>query len=218
MEFKISYRIKVLAECVKECCVLADVGCDHGFVPYLLLRNGVCRKAILIDISFKSLNKARKLFLKSGLENHAEFRQGGGLTVLKTDEADFAVIAGLGGVEIIDILKADDKGVRRFLLQPMKNTRLLREFLVKNNFKLEKDFIIFEKNHFYDIIVTSKGSDILTEAELEFGKDNLKNKTKDFIKFLNYKKIQTEKILNKVNGKRKEELLNYLKLIESIMK
>lgn len=214
---EISYRIKKLIECVNECVSLADIGCDHGQIPYFLLKNKMCERAVLADVSEKSLSKAKKLFLKSGLIEKADFRIGDGLSVLKDGEVDVAVIAGLGGMEIINILSAGDKGIKRFLLQPMKNTYELRKFLIKNNLRLEKDFIIFDKNHFYDIIVTSKGSDTLTESELEFGRDNIKNKTEDFIKFLNYKKTQIEKILNKVESERKEELLKYLMLIDEVL-
>lgn len=214
MEIKVSYRIKKLIECAEKCDTVADIGCDHGYLPYFLLKNKVCNKAVLIDISTKSLNKAKKLFDKSGLIN-AEFRQGDGLNVLKNGEADLAVIAGIGGVETMEILRNGNKGIKRFLLQPMRNVFDLRKFLIANNYKIEKDFIIFDKKCFYDIIITSNGQDTLTEPELVFGRDNIKNKSDAFIKFLNYKKNQTERLLARLsNEKRKEELINYLSLID----
>lgn len=216
-ELKISYRINELIKCVKGVNTVADIGCDHGYIPYVLLKTKVCKKAVLIDVSIKSLNKAKKLFAKNGLSDFADFRNGSGLSVLKEDEADFAVIAGMGGAEIINILKDDNKGIKRFLLQPMRNVLELREFLIKNGFEIEKDFIIFDKKSFYDIITVSKGRDVLNELELNFGKDNLNNKSAAFIKFLNYKKNQSEKLLDGLNNeKRKEELKHYLSLIDRV--
>ena len=48
------------------CDVLADVGCDHGQIGLGFLKEGLCKKALMIDISEPSLNKARRLCREEG--------------------------------------------------------------------------------------------------------------------------------------------------------
>ena len=215
MKSKTSLRIKTLIEYVLPCDTVADVGCDHGYIPYYLLKNNICKHVILADISKKSLLKAKNLFDQNGLSNFADFRHGDGLSVFKSGEVDFCVIAGMGGIEIIKILQENDKGIKKFLLQPMKNSYELRHFLIKNGYKIQKDFIIFDKKNFYDIITIERGKDSLNELEFVFGKTNILNKSNDFIKYLKLKKLQTEKLLKSLKDKdRANELGHYLELIE----
>ena len=84
------------------CDVLADVGCDHGQIGLGFLKEGLCKKALMIDISEPSLNKARRLFREEGYEDQAHFLVGDGL--LPAGEAQGVVIAGMGGKLIVRLL------------------------------------------------------------------------------------------------------------------
>lgn len=136
---------------------LADIGCDHGKVCVESLFEGKVKRAIACDISQDSLDKARRLAKESGLEN-IECRQGDGLEPLKEDEVDCAVIAGMGGNEIMSILSKDLKGIKRFVLVAHRNTIELREFLSKRDLYIQKDYIVSENGKFYDIIVALAGT------------------------------------------------------------
>jgi len=212
-----SIRTKEIIKTVEKCDVLADVGCDHGIVSYYLLKNGVCKKAILTDISKKSLDKAKRLI---GGKFDAEFLLGDGLEVLNGLEIDVCLICGMGGMEIKDILSKNFAKIKKFILQPMTNITELRGFLVNNNFNIERDYLIFDKKRFYDIIVVTKGKCGLTEEQLYFGKDNLEKLAPEFIGYLKYKKAIAEKILNGASEKSDKfcEIKKYADLIDGILK
>lgn len=172
-------RIRELCALLPAGKTLADVGCDHGYLAEYALKEDVCDKVYITDISPKSLKKAEVLL--------AAFIEAGRCVPVCTDgmqglpPVEGAVIAGLGGEEIITILSRD--GIPpKFLLQPMKNAEKVRKFLVDSGCRIERDFT-FEDGKFYDVITgTNSGGDKYTEAELAFGRENLKKRPSAFLK------------------------------------
>lgn len=130
---RISRRLYKIAEKVSQGESAADIGTDHGYVPMLLVRNGVSTHVIMSDISDGSLAKAIETFELTGLNADPDcFRTGDGLETIKKGEVDDIIIAGLGGFTIIDILSADtdkSRSYRKLILQPRKHSGSLRHFL-----------------------------------------------------------------------------------------
>ena len=54
-------RIRTLCGELLPCDRFADVGCDHGYCTQFMLENGLCRFAVVSDISAGSLAKAERL-------------------------------------------------------------------------------------------------------------------------------------------------------------
>ena len=70
------------------------------------------------------------------------FRVGDGLDSINTREVDSVIIAGLGGITIIDILSRDiekSKSYKKFILQPRKFSGKLRAFLYENGFNIIRE-------------------------------------------------------------------------------
>ena len=61
-------RIQIICSYLKPCYTFADVACDHGYCAEYMLKNDLCRKAVISDVSAKSLEKAEKL-LSGYIEN-----------------------------------------------------------------------------------------------------------------------------------------------------
>lgn len=166
---KLSPRLAALAGLVPPCNYAADIGSDHGLLPAFLLENGICRGVAVTDLSAPSLEKAKDLFRRRGLS--ADFAAADGLKGLSRP-ADAIVIAGMGGQEIIRILKADPAPARSavLVLQPMKNARELRLFLTGNGFEITRERVAREGRRFYQMFVARAGEQTLSEAELWFGR------------------------------------------------
>ena len=82
---RLSRRIHALAGSVIKGHTAADIGTDHGYVPMLLIRDGVSPRVIMSDISEGSLAKARETFTQCGLMDKVsedDFRTGDGLDKL----------------------------------------------------------------------------------------------------------------------------------------
>ncbi|MDE5943128.1 MAG: class I SAM-dependent methyltransferase [Clostridia bacterium] len=175
-------RIEKLCSYLEKCTVFADVACDHGYCTKFMLNNGLCERAIVSDISEKSLSKAQAL-LAGYIENGAcSAVCCNGLEKVKG--ADSVLIAGIGGEEIIKILRSSEIP-QSFIFQPMKNSKDLREFLIDNGCSITLDDIFSDGKNYYFIIKGSRGGKTpkYSKAQLEYGADSLKNPV--FYDFLN---------------------------------
>lgn len=208
----LSNRLKAIINMVPKTNTIADIGCDHGKVAIALIKNLTAKYVICTDISGKSLNKARKLVKSSKLSQSISLREGNGLAVLNTGEAEAAVIAGMGAELIIDILDADKDMIPDTLVLSCNTASgLLRQWLSTNGYRIEDESLEFENQHFYPVILAVKGeSKKLTDLEIEFGPILLRKKPKT-LKYYIRKRIDNAKDIrariNKADTSRKEELL-----------
>ena len=194
--------------------IFADVGCDHGYVAKEMLKRGKCRFAVASDISAKCLDKAKRLLSE-------EIKDGKAICVVSDgfegiNGVDTALIAGMGGEEIISILKKAEELPENLVLQPMKNCDRVRKFAVSVGYRIEKDYVFASDGKFYDLIVLKRGEDFLTDEETEFGRTNLISPSEDFVKMLT---VEAGKLIayaerspedkKKVLLKKAERLLKY---------
>ena len=166
-------RIPQICARLSPCRVFADVGCDHGYCALYMLENNLCGRAVISDISSKSLNKAKLLLAEYIDEGRVEAVCCDGLSEVR--EADLVLIAGMGGEEIVKILK---QGYipQSFVFQPMRNADILRVFLIERGCAVDEDDM-FTDGKFYFIIRgrASGGTKGYTRAQLAFGRDSLSN-------------------------------------------
>ena len=133
---------------------VADIGTDHGHLPISLIRSGKCRRVIACDIREKPLENARKNIEKTATKG-IELRLGDGLSPLSPDDADYIVIAGMGGEVIAGILAAASwiKSEKyTLLLQPMTSADALRKYLSENLFKIESETAVKDAGKLYTVI------------------------------------------------------------------
>lgn len=211
---KVSNRLKTLIKHCEKADVWADIGCDHGYVTLALLKENKANMVYATDIHSESLEKTKILIKNHNLENKVKFCVGDGFLAINQEELaniTNCIIAGMGGQEIIKILKVYSP--ENLVLQPMKNTVELRKFLMQN-YDICKDFVFQEKNKFYNILICKKGNCTYTNNELLFGKTNLEEKTQDFKNYLMDLKSKNQLILDKHYNK---ETLNILQNIENVL-
>jgi tRNA (adenine22-N1)-methyltransferase len=150
------------------CHTLADIGCDHGKLAVSALLAGKAQKVIAVDISASSLQKCRRLGEQYQVSSSLDCRQGDGFLPLSEDEADLAVIAGMGGREIVRILGSKPFS-GRLLLVPHQDAEILRSFL-SGRYIVKKDFVVNVSGVYYFILCAQRGSGFVYEPqELYFG-------------------------------------------------
>ena len=160
------------------CRVFADIGCDHGYIAKAMISSGKCKNVIVSDISEKCLEKARQLLTR-------EIESGVATSVVSdgfdnVGECDCALIAGMGGEEIVCILDKCKNLPETLVLQPMKNSDKVRLCAVKLGYEVLKDFTFKSASKFYNLIILSRGLDSLTDEEIEFGRTNLRERPSAF--------------------------------------
>lgn len=209
-------RIQKLISCIPQVNTFADIGCDHGYCSKGVLEKGLAKKVYIADISKNCLEKAKKL-LKAYIDSGTVFSFAtDGLKGLPND-IDCALIAGMGGEEIIKILTSEKTLSRFLVLQPMKNVDKVREVVVSLGYKINQDEVFILDKKFYDILVLEKGKDCLTKEEIMFGRTNLKNKNLAFLERLKIQKNTLSTLLEKkLSEEDRENKQNLLKEIDKL--
>ena len=169
--------------------VLGDIGCDHGKLSISAIIKGKCKKVIAVDVSADSLQKTVNLAKEFGVEYSVDCRVSNGFQNVK-ETLDTAVIAGLGGYEINDILSQSIPDIGRLVLCPHQNVSVARMALNKIGYGAIKDYVIKEGRKYYQIIVAEKGLDSYSKEELRFGKNQ--PVSNDYIEMLNERKAVIE--------------------------
>ena len=193
-------RLTKILSAVPKCDVLCDVGCDHGYVGIEVLKRDVCRQVIFCDISAPSLQKAQEN-CPDALKTRAQFVCQDGLDKIK---CNCAVIAGMGGLEIISVLQGAESLPNTLILQPMRNQQDVRIWLAKK-YKILTDEKFFD-GKYYDLIVAQLGEgETLTRDEVKFGRSNIKRPNRDFKSYIEKEKQKYQQIRQACRNAQVEE-------------
>lgn len=180
-------RIDTLCLLLNKVETFADVGCDHGYCSEYMLKNGLCDKAILSDVSRGSLAKAESLLAPYIRAGKAKSVLGDGFFGVPND-TQLVLIAGMGGSEIVSILSDKKYGFMplQFVFQPMHDAEKLRRYIHENGGHIDRDFT-FADGKYYEVITGGRNLDNKTDdqgytaAEYEFGRENLQKFNPDFV-------------------------------------
>ena len=152
---EIGIRLERIASMVDACEKMADIGTDHAYIPIYLIRNKVCSSAVASDINKGPVEKANTNVTLENLQSEIECRLGGGFSTIKPYEVQTAVIAGMGGNLIRDIIRADIevfKTLNSCILQPVQNPEVLRKYIYESGFEILGEELCAVDNKFYEII------------------------------------------------------------------
>ena len=143
-----------VASLVRAGSALADVGCDHGFLPAYLIENGMIKSAVASDINEKPLQSCRTLVNELGFADKISCVLSDGLENINPEEVDDIAFCGMGG-ELIAQLMDETPWVKdarfHFIFNAMTHPEILRQWLCENGFEIGRDFIVKEGRHYYSV-------------------------------------------------------------------
>jgi tRNA (adenine22-N1)-methyltransferase len=225
---EISKRLKTVAGEVGYRTV-ADIGTDHGYVPIYLVKNKLADMAIACDINKGPLLKAKENIEENCLFSKIETRLGSGLTPIAVGEVETAVIAGMGGMLTIEILKASSdvvQSLKQLVLQPQLDIDSVRKYIHIIGFKIENEEMLIDEGKYYTVINAVHGDEkTYSQCQYLFGKINLDKKSTDLKKYLMHRlgklkeikdglaKLGTENAMKKLN-----EIENEIRVFEEALK
>ncbi len=231
---QLSMRLQAVADMVSRNHRVADVGCDHAFLPVWLIQENRIPSAIAMDVKKGPLSRAEEHIRAASLEDKIETRLSDGLKNLQPSEADTLVIAGMGGILLQKIL-SDSPEVRdsfkELILQPQSDIPAVRRYMQKAGFGLMDEDMVLEDGKFYvimkwvprELFRQKQPQDLFawTPVEFQFGPVLLKKRHPVLLQFLARERRIHLEILEALNDggsgrseKRKEEILNSLALID----
>ena len=174
--FQLDPRLSLCASFVPAGAKLADIGTDHGYLPIWLAKTGRVIHAVAADLRPGPLERAKENVRKYQVEDIVELRLSDGLQAFLPEEADFIVIAGMGGEVIASILGAapwlKETGAR-LVLQPMTRAEELRRFLAEHGYAIAREALVRDRGFLYPVIEAGAGEMHLTLGRQWAGADLL---------------------------------------------
>ncbi len=200
-EFQLDARLEAIERMIPACRHVADIGCDHGRLGAKLLLRGKAERVTFMDISQPSLDKARALTERYGLEGRAEFLRSDGARGLP-QAPDSAVIAGMGGETIAGIVEAGKAQLGQALLvmQPNVAQESLRRRLAAAGYMIVDEQVAREGRRWYVVIAARPGVASYNELELLAGPVLCKRRGDDLLGYAQFRARVSEKALAGARG------------------
>lgn len=229
MDIKLSKRMQTVADMVSESTV-ADIGCDHAFVSIYLANKPETEQVIAMDVRKGPVDIARANVAAHGLENKIQVRMSDGFQKLQVGEAQAAVIAGMGGYLMINILEAGrahlEAGIS-LILQPQSDIKAVREYLSQTGYGIAQEDMLVEDGKYYTVmraVPVGEQSPCYSHEEYSFGPLLLKHKHPVLKSYLEKLKGKDTDLLAKLthaetdsSKERSRELLEEKEYIERIL-
>lgn len=188
-------RIKALVDLFPQGNVLVDIGCDHGHLGIELLRVEKALKVINVDLSKDALERSKLAYKRFGFDKRAIFICNDGFTNLDSfPENSVVVIAGMGTIQILNILERIPSHIKRIILLSHTDYFLIRKWAFKNFFFIKREKYVDDGQHCYlvmDLIKVPKPAHAANIREYIFGRE-------EFWKGINMK-LFTKYWINKAN-------------------
>lgn len=228
--------MSAIAQMVKSCETIVDVGTDHGFLPIYLVQNKVCKSAIAVDVNQGPLDRAIRHIEQEQLEEFISTRLSDGFYAIQPKEAQAAIIAGMGGLLMETILEKGEGIVRhmkQLVLQPQSDFLSFRHFLYVNQYEIVAEDVVFEDGKYYHVFSVEPNSEIaeadfhrLKDEEKRYGTYLFEKPSSVFKQFLEYEKRICEQVNSQLllakdcekTSERRKEVENKMKIIQSALK
>lgn len=176
MDVRLSDRLKTIADLVPIDARIVDVGTDHALLPAFLVTTGRVEVAIASDIVPGPVEAARKTIQLFGLADVVSVRLGPGLTTVSPGEVDTALIAGMGGGTIVEVLEESPQVVDRLttcVLQPMNASAQLRRFLYHQHWHLNAENVVTDEGRLYEVVSVCRNGTDTDSAYQSFQEDEI---------------------------------------------
>ena len=157
---------------------IIDVGSDHGYLAIRCLEEGLAAEAVCTEIHKAPAQRSEDALIEAGFGGCSEVYITDGLKGVPLKAGDTVVIAGMGGLNIVDIISRalKDNGYNMlenvtFVLQPQKSNDIVRKYLSKAGFVFEDESVCYDRDIFYNCMrVVFKGiSTTITDEEACYG-------------------------------------------------
>ncbi len=223
-------RLKLIADKVPKCNVLADIGTDHAYIPIYLVQNGVCQKAIASDVKIGPVKMASNNISLYKLSEKIETRLGNGLNTIEINEADSIIIAGMGGTlltELLEVNKPKTVNADTLVLQPMNDLHVVRKWLYDNAFEIYDEEMVAEGPKMYFVLSAkfSGNKKQYSDFELYVGQRLIEKKDPLLGAYCRMKVQQIDRVLEQLEEMKENDALksqylrqkiDYINLIEKL--
>lgn len=149
-------RLEAVFTLIPKAKTIADIGTDHGYLAVELVSRGKAEKAIAGDVNKGPLASAERHVRETGMTGRVECRLGNGLQVVKPGELQGAVICGMGGFLMRDIIEEGPELLDFYVLQPQNGQAELRQYITERGYRIIKECIMTDMGKMYQAFLAVK--------------------------------------------------------------
>lgn len=240
----LSERLSMVASLVTPGNSVADIGCDHAYTSIYLVQSHTAPFCIAMDVCSGPLKAAERNVSDElrGNKGLIDIRLSDGLAALEAGETDTVLISGMGGLLIIDILKAypeKTKACRELVLSPQSDVSKVRRWIEDSGFVITDEKMCLDAGKYYVAIKASRcpvisktdamcasvyedrrstgkeATDVETDDRYEFSKILREKKDMTYLSFLEYELKECRKIKSKVEAENSEKAIKKSAEIQS---
>ncbi|WP_251441196.1 tRNA (adenine(22)-N(1))-methyltransferase [Veillonella intestinalis] len=153
---KLTNRLEAVFTLIPKAKAIADIGTDHGYLAVELIQRRRAERVIAGDVHKGPLESAKAYVKEQGLTQVVDCRLGDGLQVTQTGELQGAVICGMGGFLMRDIIEVGPELLDFYVLQPQNGQAELRQFLVKKGYIIAKEILVEDMGKLYQALLAIK--------------------------------------------------------------
>ena len=168
---KLSKRLKIIFDMVPKS-VVADIGSDHGKLMIALVEAGIVSKGYAVENKEGPFERLRSNLIRYHVNDKVTPLFSDGIKDI-TRDVETIVIAGMGGNNIVSILKAHPEKlvrVQTIIIDAHTQVPLARKEICQMGFAIADEKIVKEDDVFYEIIKFIKADKaIISDEDLEFG-------------------------------------------------
>lgn len=163
-------RLSLAAAMYQPCALGADIGTDHALLPCHLLKENICGRMILADVSPKALRHAEEQVHHQHLEARARLVCADGLNAIDAPCGCVSVM-GMGGETLSDIITRGQDKLRGAVLVLSAHTDLpmVRQAIRNIDYHIVREELCRAAGRFYVFWRAEPGKAPLTDAELRRG-------------------------------------------------
>jgi len=228
---ELSKRMQSVADMIQPCDAVGDIGCDHAFVSIYLVEQRRAKRGIASDVRRGPIAIAKRNIEAMNLSDQIEIRMGDGLDTIVPGEVNAVVLAGMGGMLMIDILERGEEVVTRcdqLVLQPQSDIEKVRRYLVEKGYHLADEQMLIDAGKYYNLLDV-RVHEMVQKDEYDcskladdwcymYGGSLLRKKDPVLRSWLVKRRDTTAGLINSLSGKNTENAAKRLKTVKAEQK
>lgn len=228
---ELSKRMQSVADMIQPCDAVGDIGCDHAFVSIYLVEQHRAKRVIASDVRRGPITIAKRNIEAMNLSDQIEIRMGDGLDTIVPGEVNAVVLAGMGGMLMIDILERGEEVVTRcdqLVLQPQSDIEKVRRYLAEKGYHLADEQMLIDAGKYYNLLDV-RVHEMVQKDEYDcskladdwcymYGRSLLRKKDPVLRSWLVKRRETTAGLINSLSGKNTENAAKRLKTVKAEQK
>ncbi len=190
-------RIERLAYYTKHSKRVCDIGCDHAYTLVTAIKQYGVSHGYAVEVASGPLENAKKTIHEHNLDRQITPVLSNGFQEMDASLFDTAILSGMGGILIVEILKNSLEKIKnkKLIIEANNDAAKVRDFLFSQGFIITEEEALYDQGKYYEIMIFEPGAQKYDVYDTEFGPILRKQCSADFLRYYENKANLLLKIL-----------------------